>query len=306
MKRIFVAIFFICLVILSGCSKIRSTTPSTPANPILNKTISTMNQMKSYWLSTDLTRSYTVIQKSASSTFTDTWEWQSQRQVDLQNREVDLFMDIHETPQVGAPYVLWQYLIGGWDYRDNLSPPVYSGAGQINGWTKNKLNDGYAPLLSDESQLNAQIELLQSANNIDSFGTETINGLNYEIIQFSPSPQAAADWVLSQTGFDGPSLGWWFTTTERSKEIYVNALKSSSVKIWVDQNDYSLLKENISFSYDAVPGNVMSADVRINGDNVGFQHILVAFTGEWDFSNYNRQFEIQLPHDALSAQDETN
>jgi hypothetical protein len=265
-----------------------------------------MNQMKSYWLSTDLTRSYTVIQRSTSSTFTDTWEWQSQRQVDLQNREVDLFMDIHETPLVGAPYVLWQYLIGGWDYRDYLSPPVYSGAGQINGWTKNNLNDGYAPLLSDESQLYAQIELLQSANNIDSDGTETINGHNYEIILFSPSPQAAADWVLSQDGFDGPVIGWWFTTTERSKEIYINALKSGSVKIWVDQNDYSLLKENISFSYDTLPGNVTAADAGINGDNVGFQHILVAFNGEWDFSDYNRQFEIQLPRDALSAQDNIN
>ena len=303
MRRIFVSIFVICLLVLTGCSNRKTDTAAIPVDTIIANTIIAMNEVKSYRLSTDMTENYTVVQKSSPKTFTDTWEWQSLRQVDILNRQVNLFMNIHETPQIDDPYVLWIFLVGGWDYRNVLSPPVYSGAGQINFWIKNKLGEKENSRLSDFTQLSAQIELLQSADNIEFSGTAEINGHKYNVIQFNPSGEAAADWVLSQGGFDGPSIGWWFTMTERSKEIYVKAFKNSAVKIWIDKDDYSILKENISLNYDVVPTNATANDMCVNGNDPGFEHILVEFNGEWAFSDYNHQFWIQLPQFTLNAQD---
>jgi hypothetical protein len=267
--------------------------------------------MQSYCLNTDLTENFTIVEKSSSPS-TETWEWKSQRQVDVSDLDMHYSMDCEGIPDDVSSFIFERYIIGGWIFFNSSSPPLYSSAGVIQPWTKyNSSNQDY--LWAYYSQLSPQIELLQSAKNIASVGTEQINGRNYEIIQFVPSAAAAADWGLSQEQGNGPSVEWWKTGVERSKGIYINALKSSSVKIWIDQDDDSLLKEDISFSFDVMPGNVVLSDIgglmrsgQANSTDVGFQHILDTFNGEWDFSGYNQPLQIQLPQAAQSAQDESN
>jgi hypothetical protein len=311
MKRMLATVVLVCVLVLTGCSNLESTASSTPANPILNKTISAMNQMLSYCLNTDLTENFTIVEKSNSPS-TETWEWKSQRQVDVSDLAMHYSMDCQGIPDDVSSFIFERYLIGGWIYFNSSSPLLYSSAGVIQPWTKYNLsNQDY--LWAYYSQLSPQIELLQSAKNIDSVGTEQISGGNYEIIQFVPSAAAAADWILSQEQGNGPSVEWWKTGVERSKEIYTKALKNCSVKIWVDQDDYSLLKEDISLSFNVIPGNVVLSDTgelmrsgQANSTDVGFQHILVTFNGEWDFSGYNQPLQIQLPQAAQIAQDESN
>ena len=311
MTRILASVVLVCVLVLTSCSNLKSNASSTPANPILNKTISAMNQVQSYCLNTDLTENFTIVEKSMSPS-TETWEWKSQRQVDVSDLDMHYSMDCQSIPDEVSSFIFERYLIGGWIFFNSSSPPLYSSAGVIQPWTKYNLNN-QDYLWDYYSQLSPQIELLQSAKNIDSVGTEQINGRNYEIIQFIPSAAAAADWVLSQEQGNGPSVEWWKTGVERSKEIYIKALKNCSMKIWVDQDDYSLLKEDISLSFDVMPGNVVLSDIgglmrsgQANSTDVGFQHILDTFNGEWDFSGYNQPLQIQLPQVAQSAQDESN
>lgn len=304
MKRMLATVALSYVLVLTGCSNLKSTASSTPVNPILTETISAMNLMQSYCLNTDLTGNFTIFEKSSSPS-TETWEWKSQRQVDVSDLDMHYSMDCQAIPDDVSFFIFERYLIGGWIFFNSSSPPLYSSAGVIQPWTKyNSSNQDY--FWAYYSQLSPQIELLQSAKNIASVGTAQINGRNYEIIQFVPSAAAAADWVLSQEQGNGPSVEWWKTGVERSKEIYMKALKGSSVKIWIDQDDDSPLKEDISLSFDVVSGNVTAIDVGVNSDNVGFQHILVTFNGEWDFSGYNQPLQIQLPQAAQSAQDESN
>ena len=304
MRQILATVVLVCVLVLTGCSNLKSTALSTPANPILNKIISAMNQMQSYCLNTDLTENFTIVEKSRSPS-TETWPWKSQKQVDVSDLDMHYSMDCQAIPDDVSSFIFERYLIGGWIFFNSSSPPLYSSAGVIQLWTKYNLNN-QDYLWDYYSQLSPQIELLQSAKYVDSVGTEQINGRSYEIIQLVLPAATAADWVLSQEQGNGPSVKWWKTGVERSKEIYIKALKNCSVKIWVDQDDYSLLKEDISLSFDVVSGNITAIDVRVNSDNVGFQHILVTFNGEWDFSSYNQPLQIQLPQAAQCAQDESN
>ncbi len=66
MKRILATVVLGCVLELTGCSNLESTASLTPANPILNKTISAMNLMKYYCLNTDLTENFTIVEKSNS------------------------------------------------------------------------------------------------------------------------------------------------------------------------------------------------------------------------------------------------
>jgi len=289
---------------MTGCSGLASDSSIISAKQVIDNTISAMNQVKSFTLNTYLTRNYTVLQKAGLPT-ADSWEWQSQRHIDVSNQELDYSLDYHAVPDDLTSSILNRYLVGGWEYFNSL--PL-AGGNNVNAWTKHKLEEQENIIWTGWSQLPPQIELLQSAGSIKLVGTEIINGINCEIIQFDPSAKAAADWVLSQEQGDGPQMWWWGTGLERSREIYIKAYKNSLVKIWINKDDNSVLKENVSLNFDVVPGNVTRMDIRLgdsaqdNPNNVGFKDIFVEFHGQWEFSNYNQPIHIQLPQEALNAQ----
>ena len=53
MKRMLATVALSYVLVLTGCSNLKSTASSTPVNPILTETISAMNLMQSYCLNTD-------------------------------------------------------------------------------------------------------------------------------------------------------------------------------------------------------------------------------------------------------------
>jgi hypothetical protein len=288
---------------MTGCSGLASDSSIISAKQVIDKTVSAMNLVKSFTLNTYLTRNYTVLQK-AGSPAVDSWEWQSRRLVDVSNQELDYSMDYHAVPDDLNSSILNRYLVGGWEYFNSL--PL-AGGNNVNPWTKHKLDEEDNITWTEWSQLPPQIELLQSAGNIKSIGTDTLNGINCEIIQFNPSAKAAADWVLSQEQGDGPQMWWWGTGLEKSREIYIKAYKNSLVKIWINKDDNLILKENISLNFDLVQGNVTRDDIGLddnaqhNPDDAGFKDILVECNGQWEFSNYDQPVQIQLPQEALIA-----
>ena len=310
MKRIISGLLLSGLIILTVCTDLTSATSQTKAQDIANKTISAMDTVKSYDLNTDLTQNYTVFQKTDPKTVTDIWEWNSQRKVDVTNQQQYLSMNIQETPNY-QDYMFQQYLIGGYSYYSQNSPVV---GGVTNPWTKTKIDELNNVIWPNFAQVNPLIELVKTSADVSLIGTEQINGIDCNIIQINPSAEAATDWVLSQGGFPGPSLGWWWgTSLERVKQIDVKAYQNGSVKLWIDEDNYLIYKVEISINLDAEPGNIVRSDTGLyfqdgqgNSTDVGFEKILRDFSGEWEFSDYNQSIQIQLPQEALNAQSAGN
>ena len=305
-KRIILCAFLAGSCLLTGCTTFIHPTTQPAAQAIINKTISAMSSINSYNLNTDMTENYTVFTKTDPQQSTDIWEWKSQRQVDVANNEMYLSMNIQETPNI-QPYIFQQYLIGDYSYYSQSSP-IEGGA--TNPWMKTQLGEQDNVTWSNFAQINPQLELLKTCTDINLIGTEQINGVDCDTIQVNPSAQTATDWILSQEGFPGPSLGWWMDTSpERVEQIDIKAYQNGSVKLWIGKDDSLIYKLDISIDLDAEPGNIVRSDTGLynsdgqgNSTDVGFDKILRDFTGEWEFSGYNQPVQIQLPQEALNAQ----
>jgi len=309
--RIFPVILLLGLILplaQSGCGK--STAEQPQAQQITASTIAAMDSVKSYDLNTFMTENYIVIGAGPSPT-ADLWQWESHRQVDISKQEMYLAMDSREAAgTIATPYTFERYLKDGWVYYAQSLPYTY---GMTNPWTKNKQDVTDNTLWSSQAKLSPQIELLKSSDTVILAGTEKVNGNDCYIIDFVPSAEAAADWVLSQEQNSGSSMGWFRAPPERSKEIYIKAFQNGSVRLWIEKDNNLILKVNITLLFDGMPGNIVLSDTPLlgmegqeNSTGVGFDHIIRDFNGQWEFSNYNTSMHIQVPQEALNATESGN
>jgi hypothetical protein len=288
----------------TGCVK---PSQESPEPDIVSQVVSAMGTVKNYELDTVLTEDYTVIGQKITQ-YTDSWQWKGQILVDLANNKMKVSMeDFSEISNpIVASYVWEEYLVGGWLYYSQSSPVTNPPV--ANPWTKTKLTEQINWLWTDGTQIAPQIEMLKTATKVNLVGTEKVGDTNCYVLQLVPSPEAAADWVLSQNqGGSGPSTGWWRALVERSKEIYVKAYQDGSVRFWIDENSHRILQVDVSLHFDARPGNVLITDtgVMVTGHedptDVGFDQILRYFHGQLSFSDYGQAVSIVLPQDAVNA-----
>lgn len=290
----------------AGCGQKTSTAPE--ASQIIADSITAMEVVKTYQLNTQMTENYVVLGESTPQLISDLWQWQSQRQINTLKQELYLHMDSRDISNGNTtPYNFERYISGGWIYYSQSSPSVY-GNTSINPWTKNAIGEQSPVSFSSEAQLVSQIELLRSSKAVILTGMGVINGNDCNIINYIPSAEAAADWVLSQEQFSGASMGWFRMPPERSRQIYIKAFKNGSVSLWIDKNSDLILKADISLLFDGVPGNIVRGDTGLittegqeKSTELGFDHIFRYFNGQWEFSDYNQPVNIQIPEEALKA-----
>jgi hypothetical protein len=289
--------------IFIGCLK---PSQEPPESRIVSQIVFAMGTVKNYELDMVLTEDYTVIGQKITQ-YTDTWQRKEQKLVDLANNKMKVSMDISEISNPAVTSYVWEeYLVGGWQYYSQSSP--VTNPPLANPWTKTKLTEQINWLWTNGNQIAPQIEMLKTATKVNLVGTEKVGDTNCYVLQLVPSPEAAADWVLSQNqGGSGPSIYWWRTLVERSKEIYVKAYQDGSVKVWIDENSQRILQVDVNLHFDARPGNVLRADtgVLVTGNedptDLGFDQILRYFHGQLSFSDYGQAVSIVLPQDAVNA-----
>lgn len=292
------------VAIFIGCVK---PSQESPQLDIVSQVVSAMGKVKNYELDMVLTEDYTVIGQKITQ-YTDSWQWKGQILVDLANNKMKVSMeDFSEISNpIVASYVWEEYLVGGWQYFNQSSP--VTNPPMSNPWTKTKLTEQINWLWTNGTQMAPQIEMLETATKVNLVGTEKVGDTNCYVLRLVPSPEAAADWVLSQNqGGSGPSIYWWRAGLERSKEIYVKAYRDGSVRVWVDEDSHRILQVDVSLYFDARPGNVLITDtgVMVTGHedptDLGFDQILRYFHGQLSFSDYGQPVSIVLPEDAVNA-----
>jgi hypothetical protein len=262
-----------------------------------------MGRVETFSLASTLTDNYTVVLKTGRNS--DTWLWQAQTTVDVAKNAANVSMNATDVacPSV-TPYRWELYLIGGWQYYSQTSPAP---GGMTNPWMRRKLDDSQR-LFSNSVQVTPQVELIDTAAKLNAVGSEVIDGLKCDVLDFSPTADAASDWVLSrETTGSGPSMWWWKTGPARSKEIYVKAYAGGSAKFWIDHDSSRIVQADVDLHFVVKPGNAKRSDTGLGTDSntsesdLGFEEIIRDFHGQLHFSGYGQPLSVLPPAEALAA-----
>lgn len=264
-------------MVLGGCSR------EPTAEEISANAISALNKVKTCKLAASVINNYEII--GGDNPTINTATWTSARLLNIADRNMKMTMTI-DTEYFGAQdhWAIDMYFLNGWEYL-NTSPPD-------NSWSKTELTD---ELWAAESQLSRQLALLTKATEIALTGEETIDGVDCYVLTITPSPEAIADWVISQQQPYGPALDVSWSPALVGRETFINTYKSGSVKEWVTKDGYLLVKSEIEALFEASPE-------AIGANGAQFERITSTFIGEFQFSDYNAPVSIELPQEALNAQ----
>jgi hypothetical protein len=272
MKHLTATIIRIMLlvVVLTGLTGCIFSTPKTPAS-VISKTLNALSQVKSYQLDTDFNDKFASI------------EFKGTKVIDVSNKEMGMNISITMGTFLTNDE---RYFIGGIDYSESVSE---ENSPKTIGWTKRKLDD---TIWNQQTQLPMLLELLNSASRISSQETAQLNDVDCYVLTITPSAQAATDFVLSQDEPGGSSIGLWMLgggVSERT-DMY----NFGAVELWINKANYLPLKVTVNLDFRG----------HLNPENPDiFEQ---GYHDELDFSNYNQPVTIQLPPDALNAQNVGN
>ena len=289
-NKIIAIVFVACMFSLTGCSGLTYSSTTTKAQTIVDKTLSALTQVKSYQLDTDITNTYKVIDGSTI----DTTEWKGTKLVNVSKQEMEMNMTIPEIYSgTNFDASLEMYFKDGVEYLKTVA----TGLSQPNPWTKTQLNN---TLWNRETQIPYLTELLKTATQSSSLENEKVNGVDCYVMTITPSVQTIIDFVVSQEQPFGPQLDvMWGGGIP---VIRPDAYQSGSIKLWIVMDTYLPLKVEINADFQ---GNVGGGSIPTSSTpyTPTTNPVDSSFQGQLDFSNYNQPVSIQVPQEALNAEE---
>ena len=276
MKHLTATIIRIMLlvVVLTGLTGCIFSTPKTPAS-VISKTLNALTQVKSYQLDTDFTDG-----PGPGST-----EWKGTKIIDVSDKAMAMNLAITSGSLVTTDE---EYFINGQDYLKTVaeanSPPTW-------GWSKRALGDD---VWNAQIEIPFLTELLKNPTKFSSLETAQLNDVDCYVVTITPSAQDAIDFLVSQGEPGGPAIGTWLWGGGGGVLVRTDTYNYGSVELWINKDNYLPVKvtENLDFR-----GHLNTENPDILEESL---------QGELDFSNYNQSVSIQVPQDALNAQDVGN
>ncbi len=276
------------------------------ATDIVSGVTSALGKATTFTLTSFLSENYTVETSGSATLLTITWG--ERALVELSSSAAVLSANITETvgaPSAAGPGRTWEYYVyQGSRYYHPLAPRVYP----VNPWIKTPVSDPASAVSGTVGQMTPALQLLQTAAQARVTGAEVVGGIKCYILDIVPTPEAASDWVLRQDrGGSGPSVYWWWTGYDRSREIYTKAYQQGRVTVWVDRATYRIVRTAVSLNFVVRPGNVTRLDMpgeqtaQTDPNDVGFDAIVTVFQGQYDFSGYGQRLSIIPPPEALGS-----
>jgi hypothetical protein len=286
MRRIITAIFLTFTLAMASCSSLTHVPTTATTQTIVTKSISAMNQIKSFNLDTDITNTY----KITGSSRTDTTEWKGTKLINVSNQEMGMNMTIpEEISGSNINATLEMYFKEGKEYLKTLATGLY----QQNPWTVTQLDD---ILWKHETQIPYLTEILKNSIQFSLLDNEKINGIDCYVLTVNPSIQSAIDFAVSQEQPFGTQID-----TMSGGGIPVvrpDAYQSSSIKLWIDRNSNLPVKVEVNIDFQ---GNVGGGMITSTPYTPTTNPVDSSFQGQLNFSNYNQAVSIQVPEEALGA-----
>lgn len=288
-------IIFSTILLLSACNtKIQ---PQTTMNvqQIISKTTSAFGTINEYKMDSEVNMKYEIA--GGQNPSTHSMAWHGHKYVNMAKREMKKAVDIDAdiTGIFQRHYsTIEKYSIGGYLYSKIIS----SGLTQPNPWSKTKLTDEV--WISTEAQhFSNQEELLETAVSFSYAGEEKVNNIECFVLRLIPSTSAIVEWTLLQNeqgnqeekAFGGPAPGLF-------GEYILNRVRHDSlITIWIAKDSLLPVKEDIQVSFSATPGDFPDSAIGL------FDKITRTMQGTLDFHDYNKISLIELPNDAINAQE---
>jgi len=200
--------------------------------------------------------------------------------VDSAAREMHMIMNtIIDTPDDGEVELSAEYyVVDGWMHIKMNLPD------QGEQWMKMQMPE---EMWEAQSQIEQQLELLETADEANYLGTEDVDGTPCYVVEIVASAEALGK-LMSQyqlPEMEGVDLGE-FDLTDMMKEM--------SVKQWVAKDSYLFMKTENHILLEILPGNVGASEEE-------FGKITEDITSEMKFYDYGEAVSIELPEEALQA-----
>jgi outer membrane lipoprotein-sorting protein len=198
--------------------------------------------------------------------------------IDSANREMQLIMDMDiDVPgKAKQSMPMESYLVDDWMH---IKVSVEEKGAQ---WMKMPLPD---EMWDSQSAISQQIELLQTAKEVNFLGSEDVNGMDCYVVEMVPSAEALNK-MLSQMQM--PDI----EEADFSHLSFADMIKEMSFKQWIAEDGYLIMK-----SETHVLMEISAEDVGATVDE--FQKITADQTSVMLFYDYNEPVSIELPADAL-------
>ena len=198
--------------------------------------------------------------------------------IDSANREMQLIMDMDiDVPgKEKQSMPMESYLVDDWMH---IKVSVEEKGAQ---WMKMPLPD---EMWDSQSTISQQIELLQTAKEVNFLGSEDVNGMDCYVVEMVPSAEALNK-MLSQMQM--PDI----EEADFSHLSFADMIKEMSFKQWIAEDGYLIMK-----SETHVLMEISAEDVGATVDE--FQKITADQTSVMLFYDYNEPVSIELPADAL-------
>jgi hypothetical protein len=204
--------------------------------------------------------------------------------VNLPSTEMQMTGNVNiDIPGAGKQDIsMGMYIVNGWMYMRIGLP---QGGEQ---WMKMKLNN---ELWTAQNQLSQQIEFLKTAIEVTLLGSEKVDSVDCYVLQIKPNMEALTKWVLSQqqqqSGIGGIDL---------SKLDLAKLFKTISIKEWIAKDTYPPVKAAMDVVLEMLP-----EDVGATAED--FEKMTMDIKGQVKYYDYNKPVTIELPQEALNAQE---
>lgn len=292
LRKIIMILAPILLVLLAGPI---SCAAHPAVTDILNQAVSTMENLTSYHLDSNVLWKYTTI--GGSDPGTSSILWLGDDLFDTKNKELHKLMQIEDTDSTGGKthWTVESYNAGGYSYYKADSDAGVSNT--FNVWFKSKAdNTDWA----DFDPVNLICNLMKASNETTLTRSEKINGVECYVLDIHPSVQTIADWIGNQfQGFGG--IDYSTGPGLHGEEDYLRFFKTGTFEIWVTKNNFLVMKANINPQFTATAkelGNVPGIPQYIDWTSVKSE-----FQGEMSFSAFNQPANITVPPEALNGVD---
>ncbi len=258
---------------LSGC------TNGVGAQAILSNALSNIATLNTYKYTQTSQEVLTVTSKTGQGYIIS--RGNSTASLNIINREMQrtLQSSLDQTGQLVTRYLTsYTYFMDGWFYGKASSP---NDSGQ---WMKKELTQD-AWMISN--QIGRDADALKSAHKITKAGVEKVDGVDCYVIQFTPEMDTLTKSYLADN-LNG--------LVDINGVDWSKILKSYSIREWISKDKYLPVKNQTNISLKMERQDV--GNTLLNMDSM-----TVTFTCSTTYSDYNEPVNIQLPVDALNAEE---
>lgn len=281
-KKFIAGITIIILAFLTLAAGCQSKALST--EEILSNTTSAMAKIDSYKIAYDMVLDMEIV--GGKQAMKIAMDGTGTGAMDVINKKMQMALDMNAeipgagTSQVKMSLTMEMFMVDGWLYTKMTIP--MSGVK----WTKTKVEGNEI----SQDQLAQLIQLMKSTILTTLTGSEKVNGIDCYVLQITPNMTDLWQWMMSQQGSNLTG------DVDLSQFDLSKLIKSYELKYWISKTDFNLIKAKANMSMDVDPATV--------GASVGdFERMTMLIDLGMTFSDYNKAVNIQLPADAVNAEE---